>query len=382
MFYVDPYFSRKDSGARFFSALRTSLKLYPNYSEKDYSSVLLNVSSPISRFLIYKMRKKRIFIRLDGKYNYPITKNSLKSLYPIISKIFLLIYYFGFSKTFFHNLAKANRLIFLFNLKKKFSIYLKTLISSQIIYQSSFAENIYKEIFPNKKSTIINNFTVWKKNELPFRRFTCKDVGKKNIYLCTDFHKNRPLKGFGDLLIQLKNINKNHPENKIKLLIFGYESDSIIKTFSKKLINLDAFIFKNRDWISTYPKFKAFTKDLSKKIICCDAFITFSQYDVCPNIIIEALCHGLPIIATKSGGIPEIVKNCGILLPVNDQLDISSFNLNLENGVEPPNEDKVYNSILQIKKYSKEYKSKVKKHIFEETTYKIGCDLYANYLKT
>ena len=74
------------------------------------------------------------------------------------------------------------------------------------------------------------------------------------------------------------------------------------------MINLDKFIFKNKDWISTYPKFNEFNRDLSKRIIYCDAFITFSQYDVCPNIIIEALCHGLPIIACKSGGIPEIVK--------------------------------------------------------------------------
>ena len=34
MFYVDPYFSKKDSGAKFFSALMAGLKSYPNYSEK------------------------------------------------------------------------------------------------------------------------------------------------------------------------------------------------------------------------------------------------------------------------------------------------------------------------------------------------------------
>ena len=81
---------------------------------------------------------------------------------------------------------------------------------------------------------MINNFTIWENNRITFqKRFPSKNIGEKNIHLCTDFHKNRPLKGFGDLLIQLKNINKNNPENKIKLLILGYESDSILKTFSK-----------------------------------------------------------------------------------------------------------------------------------------------------
>ena len=120
----------------------------------------------------------------------------------------------------------------------------------------------------------------------------------------------------------------------------------------------------------------------SPLLITLFQYKAFSQYDVCPNIIIEALCHGLPIIACDSGGIPEIVKKSGILLPVKTQLEIDSFNLNFEYGVEPPNEKKVYDSILRIKEDQKKYKTNLQKYLFEEISYKVGCDLYENYLKT
>jgi glycosyltransferase involved in cell wall biosynthesis len=50
------------------------------------------------------------------------------------------------------------------------------------------------------------------------------------------------------------------------------------------------------------------------------ALILFSFSETMPCVIIEALCCGLPVIATKTGGIAEIVdNNNGMLVPTGDE---------------------------------------------------------------
>jgi len=43
----------------------------------------------------------------------------------------------------------------------------------------------------------------------------------------------------------------------------------------------------------------------------CDVFLHAAEGDPCPNVVLEALSSGLPIIYHNSGGTPEIVRGCG-----------------------------------------------------------------------
>jgi glycosyltransferase involved in cell wall biosynthesis len=53
------------------------------------------------------------------------------------------------------------------------------------------------------------------------------------------------------------------------------------------------------------------------------AFITFSNYENQPCSILEALCCGVPVIATKVGGIPEIINSQnGILIEPKNELQL------------------------------------------------------------
>lgn len=47
----------------------------------------------------------------------------------------------------------------------------------------------------------------------------------------------------------------------------------------------------------------------------CDFLLAVPIWDPCPNVIVEALSCGLPVLGTTSGGIPELVQDAGRLIP-------------------------------------------------------------------
>jgi glycosyltransferase involved in cell wall biosynthesis len=50
-----------------------------------------------------------------------------------------------------------------------------------------------------------------------------------------------------------------------------------------------------------------------------DVFCLPSYSEGCPNVVVEALACGRPLVATRVGGIPELVnENCGMLIPPAD----------------------------------------------------------------
>jgi teichuronic acid biosynthesis glycosyltransferase TuaC len=57
----------------------------------------------------------------------------------------------------------------------------------------------------------------------------------------------------------------------------------------------------------------------------CDLLCLPSRSEGCPNVVVEALASGRPVIATQVGGIPELVDDhSGILVPFGDSSKLSS----------------------------------------------------------
>ncbi len=60
--------------------------------------------------------------------------------------------------------------------------------------------------------------------------------------------------------------------------------------------------------------------EVAGKMKLFDAFVMFSRYENLPCVIIEALCCGLPVISTDTGGIKEVINNSnGILVNMEDE---------------------------------------------------------------
>jgi glycosyltransferase involved in cell wall biosynthesis len=59
--------------------------------------------------------------------------------------------------------------------------------------------------------------------------------------------------------------------------------------------------------------------DVDAILAGCDVFVHPSLDDAFPTVLLEAMAAGLPVVASRVGGIPEIVsESTGILVPPGD----------------------------------------------------------------
>jgi glycosyltransferase involved in cell wall biosynthesis len=66
--------------------------------------------------------------------------------------------------------------------------------------------------------------------------------------------------------------------------------------------------------------FVGFRSDVASLLAAADAFVTASRYEGMPNVVIEALATGLPVVGTNVGGMPELIQDGanGYLVPPAD----------------------------------------------------------------
>jgi glycosyltransferase involved in cell wall biosynthesis len=68
------------------------------------------------------------------------------------------------------------------------------------------------------------------------------------------------------------------------------------------------------------------TDDVPALLASLDQFWLTSDWEGTPNVVLEAMAAGLPVVATAVGGTPEIVDdgNTGLLIPRGDQAALVS----------------------------------------------------------
>ena len=59
-------------------------------------------------------------------------------------------------------------------------------------------------------------------------------------------------------------------------------------------------------------------EELATVLRSCDALLTFSQNEACPNHVLEALASGLPVLYTDSGAMAEVIGEAGLAVSVEN----------------------------------------------------------------
>ncbi len=154
----------------------------------------------------------------------------------------------------------------------------------------------------------------------------------------------KPVKGLQYLIEAMDIIKKKEPEAKLILIGEGEERKNLEKLVKK--LNLK----NNVIFVGKVPNEK-----VPEYLVAADIFVLSSISEGFPNTILEAMASGLSIVATKVGGLAEIIKdgkNGFLVKPKNPQEIAEKILLLFENDNLKEKISK--NNKEEVKKYSSE----------------------------
>jgi glycosyltransferase involved in cell wall biosynthesis len=189
--------------------------------------------------------------------------------------------------------------------RRKFINVMARLFPDRIIAISNAVRSIYSSIPDGPKIKIINNGI-----DLTKFHTTKHEQGLRDeLNIPSDFQVVaitavlRPWKGQKYFLLAAKEILRNY--KKVKFLIVGDEVFSKDSGYKDSLKNLTSELGIERDVI-----FTGFRTDIPRILSEIDILVSTS---ILPEpfslIILEAMASGKPVVATRTGGVPEVVED-------------------------------------------------------------------------
>src|SRR3989344_772688 len=195
------------------------------------------------------------------------------------------------------------------NPKLSFGFCLEKIILTKIKYdvQISVTKAFLKFKNVNENIKVIGNGIDLKR----FDKVKIKKAPYPKILWVGRFDK---VKRVDNLIMAMQDVVRDIPDAKLTLVGYGYE-EKHLKKLAKKL-NLN----KHIEFVG-----KKTGDDLVREYNSSHLFVLPSSSEGQPLTVLEAQAAGLPIIAAKTGGIPEIVKDNvnGLLVPPNDLIALA-----------------------------------------------------------
>jgi len=185
--------------------------------------------------------------------------------------------------------------------------FLLSFLTYKIIVNAEAIKKPFLKFLPAKKIAVIYNGI----DEAFFSCESRSSRGQKIIISVASLH---PKKGQAYLLAAVKILAKKR--NDFKLFLAG-------EGFLRQ--KLENFVKENK--LENFVEFLGGLgrEDLKHWLCRADIFALSSLWEGLPNAMLEAMAAGLPIVATRVGGVPEAIKSNqnGILVPAADPIALA-----------------------------------------------------------
>jgi teichuronic acid biosynthesis glycosyltransferase TuaC len=162
---------------------------------------------------------------------------------------------------------------------------------------------------PEKVTTILNGFdrkVFYPGAQSEARRSLRLDQSGELILYVGNLLKT---KGVVELVKALAGLLEKRPNARLAMIGEGEHTASLQQLTAASGLQKRVWLLGRKD-----------SRDVATWMRAADVFCLPSYSEGCPNVIVEALACGLPVVASDVGGIPELIRDeeSGILVPPRD----------------------------------------------------------------
>jgi glycosyltransferase involved in cell wall biosynthesis len=330
--------------------------------ERRPAVVLFNVSASIKEIIRAKLRGQQVVLRIDGMYFDRLSPAFIASFKWPMRTLLRVCSRWG---------AARESLSFVANLvDQNYGAFARIALADRVVYQSEFSRQLHARYFPHKPFDTIVNGAVFQGGDRPARIRTKDGV----IRLVTTYDDWKPSKRVQDVLSFLKWACEARGAP-LHLTVLGY-TGKIPACASMDMMSM----LEDSPHVRTLPRFGLYEGAVRDAMFESDIYITFTYRDPCPNAVVEAMAHGLPVVAVRSGGLPDIVGDAGILVPEEGPLDALFTSYRHECDFPRIDFEKVLAAITAMSAQLDEFERRVTERFANDLSIEVVSRRYADVL--
>ncbi|MHC5060937.1 MAG: glycosyltransferase family 4 protein [Planctomycetota bacterium] len=314
----------------FMVRLQRELKRQGLYDADSYDVWLHTTVNPLPERVVWRAKKNKckIVIRSAGPRNIDFAAFFFGRLIPCLNGIINRPLNFFFNRHLLSNIYKAP--------------------INHVIYQSEYAKQLVEYLMgvtPVPNSIILNGVDL----ESFCLRHKSRDITEKGFprIIMTGYFK--PQKRIQQSPSIIRRLKLRYPQIQVIVAGGGFRD-----TLDELRRQIAANQVEQHYKILGQMHFDA----LPELYRTCDLMLFLSYHDACPNVVIEAIASGLPVVYTKTSGVPEIVADAGI--GVNENIEtnkryVPHFNYKHMPQIDP---DDYVNAIQELLDNYEDYRDK------------------------